>query len=125
MVASSSNTSKSQPNATRPHSPQVQPPSPHPGSNPQPMTTTTTPPTTATKAGQEQIAAYLDSNPEFLENYVIANVDLETVERWVIRKARSAQRGNGGKYILSAFLRIKYKKGKKFRDRETSEIDEK
>ena len=89
MVASSS--SKSQPNP-RPQSPQ-----PSPGSNPHPMTTTT-PPTTATKAGQEQIAAYLDSNPEFLENYVISNVDLETVERWVIRKARSAQRGSGGKF---------------------------
>ena len=92
MVASSSNGSKSQPNP-RPQSPQPPPPS----SNPQPINTIT-PPTTATKAGQEQITAYLDSNPEFLENYVISNVDLETVERWVIRKARNAQRGNGGKY---------------------------
>jgi hypothetical protein len=26
-----------------------------------------------------------DSNPEFLENYVMSNVDLETLERWTIR----------------------------------------
>lgn len=51
------------------------------------MTSTTT---TAVKAGQEQITQYLDSNPDFLENYVCANVDLETIERWVIRKATHA-----------------------------------
>ena len=54
--------------------------------------------TTATKAGQQQVASYLGSNPDFLENYVINNVDLETVERWVIRKARSTQ--NGGKNLV-------------------------
>ena len=35
-----------------------------------------------------QITTFLDSNPEFLENYVMANVDLETLERWTIRRAR-------------------------------------
>ena len=68
---------------------------------PQPSITATpatpTTPTIATKAGQEQITAYLESNPEFLENYVISNVDFQTVERWVIRKARDAQKGTGGK----------------------------
>ena len=61
------------------------------------MASTPTTPTIATKAGQEQIAAYLESNPEFLENYVISNVDFQTVERWVIRKARDVQKGTGGK----------------------------
>jgi hypothetical protein len=44
--------------------------------------------TTATRAGQQQVASYLSSNPEFLENYVLSNVDLETLERWTIRKAK-------------------------------------
>jgi hypothetical protein len=35
-----------------------------------------------------QITTFLDSNPEFLENYVMSNVDLETLERWTIRRAR-------------------------------------
>ena len=77
-----------------------QPPQP-PQTPPQPSITATpatpTTPTIATKAGQEQIAAYLESNPEFLENYVISNVDFQTVERWVIRKARDVQKGTGGK----------------------------
>ena len=77
-----------------------QPPQP-PKTPPQPSITATpatpTTPTIATKAGQEQIAAYLESNPEFLENYVISNVDFQTVERWVIRKARDVQKGTGGK----------------------------
>ena len=78
-----------------------QPPQP-PQTPPQPSITATpatpaTTPTIATKAGQEQITAYLESNPEFLENYVISNVDFQTVERWVIRKARDVQKGTGGK----------------------------
>ena len=77
-----------------------QPPQP-PKTPPQPSITATpatpTTPTIATKAGQEQITAYLESNPEFLENYVISNVDFQTVERWVIRKARDVQKGTGGK----------------------------
>ena len=47
--------------------------------------------TTATRAGQEQVSAYLTSNPGFLESYVLDNVDLETLERWVIRKAKTTQ----------------------------------
>ena len=45
--------------------------------------------TSATKAGQQQISAYLGSNPEFLEQYVLNHVDLETLERWTIRKAKA------------------------------------
>ena len=45
--------------------------------------------TSATKAGQQQISAYLGSNPEFLEQYVLNHVDLETLERWTIRKAKT------------------------------------
>ena len=56
------------------------------------MATTTT---TATRAGQEQVTAYLSSNPTFLENYVLENVDLETLERWVIRKAKTTQQDSG------------------------------
>ena len=48
--------------------------------------------TTATRAGQEQISTYLEANPTFLENYVLEKVDLETLERWVIRKAKSTQK---------------------------------
>lgn len=51
--------------------------------------------TTATRAGQQQVTSYLESNPEFLENYVLNHVDLETLERWTIRKARHIQKGNG------------------------------
>ena len=78
----------------QPAEPIAIPPTPTPTT---PILTPATPPTTATRAGQEQISSYLASNPDFLEKYVIANVDLETVERWVIRKARNAQKGNGGK----------------------------
>ena len=52
--------------------------------------------TTAARAGQQQMTSYLESNPEFLENYVLANVDLETLERWIIRKARNLQKEHGG-----------------------------
>ena len=52
--------------------------------------------TTAARAGQQQITSYLASNPEFLENYVLTNVDVETLERWIIRKARSMQKEQGG-----------------------------
>ncbi len=50
----------------------------------------------ATKAGQQQITQYLDSNPDFLEAYVGSNVDLETLEKWIIRKGRTYQKENGG-----------------------------
>ena len=54
------------------------------------------------RTGQEQqIAAYLSSNPNFLEKYVLKNVDLETLERWTIRRARNLQnqnQNNGGNH---------------------------
>ena len=47
---------------------------------------------------QQQVSAYLASHPDFLENYVMNNVDMETMERWTIRKARQFNnKGNGGK----------------------------
>ena len=49
--------------------------------------------TTAARAGQQQVTAYLASNPEFLESYVLNNVDLDTLERWTIRKARKNNKG--------------------------------
>ena len=49
---------------------------------------------------QQQVSAYLASHPDFLENYVMNNVDMETMERWTIRKARQFNnKGNGGKKI--------------------------
>ena len=68
------------------------------GANSRPPTNSTTPmatTTTATRAGQEQVTAYLSSNPTFLENYVLDKVDLETLERWVIRKAKTTQQDSG------------------------------
>ena len=50
--------------------------------------------TTAARAGQQQVAAYLNSNPGFLEQYVLNNVDLETLERWMIRRAKTGQQKN-------------------------------
>ena len=48
-----------------------------------------------TRAGHEQqIAAYLASNPNFLEKYVLRNIDLDTLERWTIRRARNLQNQN-------------------------------
>ena len=92
MAATPSSKSQSTPSQP-PQTPPAQPPQPSITATPATPTT----PTIATKAGQEQITAYLESNPEFLENYVISNVDFQTVERWVIRKARDAQKGTGGK----------------------------
>ena len=54
-----------------------------------------------------QITTFLDSNPEFLENYVMANVDLETLERWTIRRARRINQmehlGGGNKHAQGYF----------------------
>ena len=59
---------------------------------------------TRTRAGHEQqIAAYLSSNPNFLEKYVLRNVDLDTLERWTIRRARNLQNQNapnGGNLLM-------------------------
>ena len=70
--------------------------SPQPATPNQPSTMTT-----ATRAGQEQVSAYLTSNPNFLESYVLDHVDLETLERWVIRKAKSTQKDLSKKSSLS------------------------
>ena len=46
-----------------------------------------------------QVASYLAANPEFLEKYVLKNVELETLEKWTIRRARLSENqkpGNGG-----------------------------
>ena len=42
----------------------------------------------AGKLDDHEVAAYLDSNPDFLENYVLSNVSQDTLEKWTIRKAR-------------------------------------
>ena len=57
----------------------------------------------STRPGHEkQIASFLTSNPDFLERYVLRNVDLETLERWTIRRASQQKNRNPsktGKYI--------------------------
>ena len=50
---------------------------------------------------QQQVSAYLASHPEFLESYVMNNVDMETMERWTIRKARQFNnKGGKNSYFL-------------------------
>ena len=46
---------------------------------------------------EKQIASFLTSNPDFLERYVLRNVDLETLERWTIRRASQQKNRNPGK----------------------------
>ena len=57
-----------------------------------------------------QVASYLAANPDFLERYVLRNVDVETLERWTIRRARLLQNhkaSNGGNYLyIPSFIRI-------------------
>ena len=61
-----------------------------------------------------QVASYLAANPEFLENYVLNNVDLDTLERWTIRRARNlrnqSKRGGNIRGLIHLGLnRVKYK----------------
>ncbi|XP_076318888.1 putative 3',5'-cyclic phosphodiesterase pde-5 isoform X2 [Tachypleus tridentatus] len=40
----------------------------------------------------EKVAAFLHENPDFIEEYVINNVELELLERWVIRASQKARK---------------------------------
>ena len=71
-----------------------------PNSSSETSLSTATLPITMAKGGSEQVTEYLSANPDFLESFVINNVDLETVERWVIRKARLQQKDNKGNDLL-------------------------
>lgn len=38
--------------------------------------------------GLDQVTQFLDQHPDFVEDYVLNNVDLVSLERWTVRKAR-------------------------------------
>ncbi|ERL96233.1 hypothetical protein D910_01514 [Dendroctonus ponderosae] len=43
-------------------------------------------------ASEEQVAEYLAAHPDFLEKFVIAQVDIEQLERWIIRKSQQLKK---------------------------------
>lgn len=55
----------------------------------------------------EQVSEYLSAHPEFLERYVMEQVEVEQLERWIIRKSQrlkkktEATTKNGRKTSLS------------------------
>ena len=49
-----------------------------------------------TESNEEQISEYLDSNPNFLEKYVVANIDVVTLEKWVMLKGGFVKKGHAG-----------------------------
>ncbi|KAH1011856.1 hypothetical protein HUJ04_001136 [Dendroctonus ponderosae] len=51
-----------------------------------------TPLTTNQMASEEQVAEYLAAHPDFLEKFVIAQVDIEQLERWIIRKSQQLKK---------------------------------
>ena len=56
-----------------------------------------------------QVAGYLAQNPDFLEKYVLNHVDLETLERWTIRRARrlrTQQAGQGGEFFMNLLITL-------------------
>ena len=56
-----------------------------------------------------QVAGYLAANPDFLEKYVLNHVDLETLERWTIRRARrlrTQQAGRGGEFFMNLIVTL-------------------
>ncbi|CAO1370759.1 unnamed protein product [Diamesa tonsa] len=42
--------------------------------------------------GDDEIATYLQSHPEVLEHYVMDEVELETLERWIIRRTQKSKK---------------------------------
>lgn len=59
----------------------------------------------------DQVTAYLKANPEFLEHHIMDEVELEQLERWMIRRTQRARKQtlpigkNGRKTSLSRFAR--------------------
>lgn len=43
----------------------------------------------------EQVTEYLSTHPEFLERYVMEQVDVEQLERWIIRKSQRLKKKSG------------------------------
>lgn len=58
----------------------------------------------------EQVSAYLKDHPDFLEHHVMEEVELEQLERWMIRRTQRARKQtlpmgkNGRKTSLSRFV---------------------
>lgn len=54
-----------------------------------------------TDLSAEQVTAYLLDNPDFLERHIMKEVELEQLERWMIRRTqqakKAAQSSTGGK----------------------------
>ncbi|XP_066975379.1 probable 3',5'-cyclic phosphodiesterase pde-5 [Macrobrachium rosenbergii] len=44
---------------------------------------------------EDAVSAYLKANPEFLESWLMEQVELETLERWMIRRTQRAKQKNG------------------------------
>ncbi|XP_066144330.1 probable 3',5'-cyclic phosphodiesterase pde-5 isoform X3 [Euwallacea fornicatus] len=41
---------------------------------------------------EEEVSSYLSTHPEFLERYLITEVDIEKLERWIIRKSQQLKK---------------------------------
>lgn len=46
----------------------------------------------------EQVTAFLLSNPEFLERHIMKEVELEQLERWMIRRTQQAKKSAQAQY---------------------------
>lgn len=58
----------------------------------------------------EQVTAYLLQNPDFLERHIMKEIELEQLERWMIRRTQQAKKAaqstmgkNGRKTSLSRY----------------------
>lgn len=45
----------------------------------------------------EQVTAYLIENPDFLERHIMKEIELEQLERWMIRRTQQAKKTAVGK----------------------------
>lgn len=60
---------------------------------------------------EEQVSEYLSNHPDYLETFVLNEVDIEKMERWIIRKSQQLKKRpefgcrNTRKTSLSRFVR--------------------
>lgn len=47
---------------------------------------------------QEQVSAFLIENPDFLERHIMKEVELEQLERWMIRRTQQAKKSTQAQF---------------------------
>ncbi|KAG5880335.1 hypothetical protein JTB14_019814 [Gonioctena quinquepunctata] len=48
----------------------------------------------STMITEDQISSFLSEHPNFLEQFVMENIEIEQIERWIIRKSKKAPKSN-------------------------------